>query len=188
MKTIFALIAFSIVHVAAGQNAQDVSVKVLDESGALVSKAQVAAILVNGAYQDAKLDNDEYKCSAPVSCIKVFVAAQGFEASVKNYPPGGRSVSVTLKPSTSKNSVVIHRTGPLPGIDGDVNPKLDSSKRTYLYATKIGLYVNGRPAQQPLSFSLRRQIDASDPTGHRFKIWVVDITQEVSLLEYTMPK
>jgi hypothetical protein len=48
-----------------------------------------------------------------------------------------------------------------------------------MYANKIGFEQNSRPALQPVAFSLNRTIDAMSPTGKRFKIWVVDITQEV---------
>ncbi len=173
---------------AAGQTTQHIRVKIIDGSGAPLPNAEVVAILKSGAYQDVKFDDGEYRCEPTERSVKIFAAAPGFEAAVKRHPGTDGVISITLKPSTTKSSTIIRRRGLLPGIDGDVNPKLDHLGRTYIYADKIGFEQNGRPAQQPVAFSLNRPIDAMSSTGKRFKIWVVDITQEVSILEFTQPK
>ena len=172
------------------QTVQKVAIKLVDDAGVSVKNAQVAAILKSGAYQDALWDqaSGEYRCEPTEKCIKVFAGAEGFEASSVKYPGSAGSFAVTLKKSVAKSSAVIHRSGSLPGITGTINPIFDSQKRTYLYATKIGLESKGRPAQQPLYFTLNKPVDAVSPTGGAFKIWVIDITQEVSLVEYTRPK
>jgi len=172
------------------QSAQKIQVKLVDDKGVPVQNAQVSAILKSGAYQDALWDkvSGQYKCEPTEQCIKVFAAAVGHEATVARFPKDGGLFPVVLKKSPTKNSAVIHRSGSLPGIDGSINPILDNSSRTYIYTRKIGLEHKSRPALQPLYFSLNKQIDAVSPTGRNFKIWVVDITQQVSVVEYTLPK
>jgi len=178
----------TLASVGAAQAVQHIVVKLLDGAGAPISTGQVAVILKGDAYQDAKFDAGEYKCNPGKHCIKIFAGAVGFEAAVKKYPDEAGTVTIVMKPSPTKSSAIVHGRGPLPGIVGDVSVILDTDKRMYMYAHKIGLLQNGRPAQQPLHFSLNRPIDAVSSTGSRFKIWVVDITQEISVLEFTQPK
>jgi hypothetical protein len=188
--TLFAAVAFCHLLALQAQVAQKIAVKLLDDAGVPVKGAQVAAILKSGAYQDALWDkvSGHYKCEPTEQCIKVFAAAVGHEATVARFPKDGGLFPVVLKKSPTKNSAVIRRSGLLPGIDGSINPYLDSSARTGIYTTKIGLEHKGRPALQPLYFSINKPIEAVSPTGRRFKIWVIDITQQVSVVEYTLPK
>ena len=188
--TIFSAATLCHLLTAQAQVAQKITVKLVDDAGVAVKGAQVAAILKSGAYQDALWDKLTgcYKCEPTEQCIKVFAAAVGHEATVARFPRDGGVFPMILKKSATKNSAVIHSSGSLPGIDGTINPILDSQRRTYVYARKIGLEHRGRPAMQPLYFSLNKPIDAVSPTGSSFKIWVIDITQEVSVVDYTLPK
>jgi|Laugresp1bdmlbsn_1035097.scaffolds.fasta_scaffold23248_2 hypothetical protein len=192
LKRLTAFVAFSLFQVCflGAQTGQKVAIKLVDDKGVPVENAQVAAILKSGAYQDALWDQASgfYKCEPTVQCIKVFAAAVGYEATVAKFPRDGGLFPMALKKSLTKNSSVIRRSGVLPGVDGSVNPYLDSSGRTGIYTTKIGLESRGRPALQPLYFVINKPIEAVSSTGRPFKIWVVDITQEVSILEYTLPK
>lgn len=167
---------------------QHIAVKVTDRTGALIPDAQVVAILKSGAYQNTFFKNGEFTCDPTQQCIKLYAAAPGCEASVMKYPGNRGLVTMLMKPSATKSSAIIRGRASLPGIDGDINPILDSSHRTYMYATRIGLLERGRPAPQPVKFMLNRPMDAESSTGNKFKIWVVDIAQEVSILEYTLPK
>lgn len=188
MKTTLALILSLTISAAAV--AENIVIKVTDDKGLPVQNADVVAILKSGAYQDAKVDSADgnHKCQPTEECVKVFAAAPGYEAAVKKYSGSAGTLAVTLKPNAGKGSAVVRRAGKLPGIEGWVNPKLDSSNRLSISATKIGLEEKGRPAPQRMYVSLNRPIDAQTSTGQRFKITIVDITQEVSLLEFTIPK
>lgn len=175
---------------AADPAAAGIAVKVSDAQGLPVKDAQVVAILKSGAYQDAKLDaaDGQFKCLPTEECVKIYAAAPGFEGAVRKCSGAAGSFAVQLKQNPAKSSAIVRRTGALPGIVGMVNPYVDSSKRTGIYADKIGLEERGRPAKQPLYFAVNRPIDAVTSTGSKFKIWVMDITQEASLLEFTLPK
>lgn len=163
-----------------------VTVTVLGRDGKPLLNAKVALVLKSGAYQSADLKDGVYISLPTQQPAKVFAACEGYEAYAGNCN-GQAPLTITLAASAQKNSTVIHRRGPLPGIEGDINPILDSSKRTYVYATKIGLMSSGRPALQPLYFKLKQPIEAVSSTGSKFRIWVKEITPEVSLVEYTKP-
>jgi hypothetical protein len=170
--------------------AEDIVVTVTNDKGQPVESADVVAILKSGAYQNAKLDkaDGKYKCSPTEECIKIFAGAAGHEAAVKRYSGSQGAATVALKASETKGSAVIRRSGSLPGINGGLNPVMDAKGQTYLYSTKIGLTKNGKAAPQPVQFSLDRSIDATTDTGLKFKITVLEITPQVSLLEFTNPK
>ena len=191
MKCLHAFILISIASVCSlnAQDSQKISVRVVNDAGQIIKNAQVTAILKSGAYQDVLYDaaSGEYRCQPTEKCIKLFAGAFGHEASSVRFPGAGGLFSLSLKKSPIKNSTVIHGSGSLAGIDGTVNPIWDNLKRTYIYTRKIGLESKGKPAMQPLYFSLNKPIDAVSPTGKPFKIWVIDITQQVSLVEYTLP-
>jgi hypothetical protein len=183
----FLLLCIALPGTLRAQAPATITVSVMDGTKPVLN-AKVALILKSGAYQNAKLDGDVYTCEAPGPCAKVFAGAPGYEAATVKVGSGSGAITVNLKPSDTKNSTVIESSGELPGIEGRVNPILDNLKRLYLYAQKIGLLENNRPAQQPISFTLKRDIDAETVAGKRFKICIVDITQRVSLVEYTMPQ
>ncbi len=188
--TIFSVASLCHLLTVHAQVVQKITIKLVDDAGVPVKGAQVTAILKSGAYQDALWEkvSGHYKCEPTEQCIKVFAAAVGHEATVARFPRDGGVFPMVLKKSSTKNSAVIQRSGILPGVDGSVNPILDNLNRTYIYTRKIGLEQKGRPALQPLYFSLNKPIDAVSPTGRNFKIWVIDITQQVSVVEYTLPR
>lgn len=181
---LLALLALVSTGLAAGG---PIIIKVTDEKGTPVEKADVVAILKSGAYQNTKFVNGAYVCEAPEECVKVYVGAPGREAAVTKYSGASGSVDVTLKPNAAKGSAVVRGKGSLPGIDGTVTPILDGQK-TYMYSSKIGLVLNGRAADQPLHFAMKRPIEAVSSTGKKFKIEVLDITPQVALVEFTVPK
>ena len=73
-------------------------------------------------------------------------------------------------------------TGYLPGLAGRLNPILDTSNRTYLYASNIAI-AGGR--QQPVSFVPgEEELHLVDANGSEMLVRVAAITGRSSLLEY----
>jgi len=169
--------------------AENLVVKVTNDKGQAVANAEVVAVLKSGALQEAKLDpaDGHYKCQPAEECVKIYVAAPEHEGEVKQHPGTAGPVTVTLKPSATKSSLITRKTGVIPGVDGLIIPVFDSSGHTWLSATKFSIHDNGRKVPI-LQVSLHHQVDAVTPAGKKFKISVVDASAEASLLEYTVPK
>jgi len=72
-------------------------------------------------------------------------------------------------------------TGYIPGLHGRLNPILDSSGRTYLYADNIAI-EGGK--LQPVVFALNKSFIVEDSRGSRFKLTVNSITRDFSSLTY----
>lgn len=168
--------------------ANKIVVRVTAPDGTMIDTAAVTAILDGGATLELPLAGGLYSADYKGVGAKLYIAAPNHEALVKTYPKTGGVLNITLKASLTKHSVIIHSAGPLPGIAGRINPILDSLDRMYLYSTQIGLKEGQKDAKQPMSFALNQPIEAISSTGSPFKIWIVDIGQRISLVEYTMPE
>lgn len=84
--------------------------------------------------------------------------------------PGGGSI------------IVSDGTGYVPGLDGRLNPILDSLNRTYLYAENIAI---SEGSAQPVNFMIDHPIRVSDRHGHAFELRIVSIVGSSSLIEYS---
>ena len=87
-----------------------------------------------------------------------------------------------LDPLPSGGSAIFSEsTGHLPALRGRLNPILDTSNRTYLYADNIAI-EDGR--QQPVTFRVGKPMRLTDAYGAELSVTVVDIIGKSSLLEY----
>ena len=117
--------------------------------------------------------------------ITVFFAAPGHRAHVERgwRPPTPLSVELEALP-TGGSMVIPERTGHLPGLEGRLNPTLDSLDRMYLHATNVA--VNGG-RQQPVRFKLNEAIRLTDVHGAEWMVRFVEMVGNSSVLEYEPP-
>jgi hypothetical protein len=93
------------------------------------------------------------------------------------------AVDFSIKVQSSENigSIICTGTCYIPGLKGRLNPILDTSLRTYLYADNIA--VNGG-VQQPAMFSINSPIELEDCDGVCMELTVKGMKGRISLLEY----
>ena len=116
--------------------------------------------------------------------LTVYAAAAGFAAHVeRDWIPAERPLIIELTQLTGGGSVVIAEgTGYLPGLAGRIEPILDTSNRTYLYAKNIAI---GGGQQQPVPFVPgEEELHLMDANGIEMLVRVAVITGRSSLLEY----
>ena len=116
--------------------------------------------------------------------LTVFAAATGYRAHVEEgWIPAERTLTIELAELSGGGSVVFpERTGYLPGLAGRLNPILDASNRTYLYASNIAI---GGGQQQPVSFLPGKEdLHLMDANGSEMLVRVVAITGRSSVIEY----
>ena len=94
----------------------------------------------------------------------------------------GPILQVRLAFRAGVGSVIIHSTGHIPGLKGRLNPILDTSNRTYLYADNIA--IDGGKTQ-PASFKVGEPLELEDAEGSRFKVVVKFIAGRTALLEHS---
>ena len=154
--------------------------------GLPVPKAEILLLFPNKTWQHVVSDNrgkariDLHTTDLPMT---VYASAPGFAAYLRSdWVPSSGSLSIEMQILPDGGSVIFpDATGYLPGLSGRLNPKRDTSDRTYLYATNIA--INGGK-QQPVSFAFGEDLHLVDAHGNELMVVVVDIIGRSALIEY----
>ncbi|MFD1058479.1 hypothetical protein, partial [Paracoccus fistulariae] len=91
-------------------------------------------------------------------------------------------MEITLPRMDNIGSITIRSTGYIPDLEGRLNPILDHSNRTYLYADNIA--INGGEVQ-PSVFKINVPFELEDANGTVVYATVKHIAADLSLLQYT---
>lgn len=116
--------------------------------------------------------------------MQVFVAAPDCRAHVEsNWIPAERGLAIDIIPLPGGGSVIFaDGTGCLPGLEGRLNPILDTSNRTYLYASNIAI---NEGKQQPVHFIPgTEELRLVDSNGRAAIVTIAAISGSSSLIEY----
>ena len=157
------------------------------QDGLLLAGADVLALFPNNTWKRASTDADGearldlHSVHLPMT---VYGAADGCAAHIeRDWIPSERALAIDLAALPGGGSVMFPEgTGDIPGLLGRLNPILDTSDRTYLYASNIA--INGG-RQQPVRFVPgEEELRLTDANGHELLVRVAAITGRSSLLEY----
>lgn len=155
--------------------------------GSPLAGADVLALFPNNTWKRNRTDAegearlDLHSVHLPMT---VFVAREGCAAHVeRGWLPMERALAVELAPKSEGGSVVFaESTGHVPGLAGRLNPILDTSYRTYLYASNIA--INGGQ-QQPVSFVPGDEdLHLMDADGKSLLVRIVALAGRSSVLNY----
>ncbi len=121
-----------------------------------------------------------YTTSLPMT---VFAAKQGYSGElIQKWLPNQEGQIIEIVHMPSGGSVIFpNGTGHIPGLHGRLNPILDTSDRTYLYADNIAI-EEGK--QQPVTFRPNVPIKLADAYGTELSLTIHSIIGRSSLLEY----
>ena len=167
----------------------DMSVSV-NCGGAPVAGADVLALFPNKTWQRAGTDDSgmaHLKLYTTDAAMTVFVAAEGFSAAVVDgWVPAEGPLQVELQAVVDGGSVIFaDQTGYVPGLEGRLNPILDTSDRMHLYATNVAI-DGGR--QQPAGFTVGgAPLNLVDAHGNELDVRVVAMLGQSALLDYRRP-
>lgn len=154
--------------------------------GEPLADIEVLALFPNKTWVRAKTDEagnaalDLYTTNLPMT---IYAAGQGYSAGLERaWTPGRGGVMLELEPLESGGGTIFSQgTGHLPGLSGRLNPILDTSDRTYLYADNIAI-DEGR--HQPVPFRPGKPMRLTDAHGVELSVTIVDILGRSSLIEY----
>ncbi len=149
--------------------------------------ADVLALFPNGTWKRGSTDIngetqlDLYAVHLPMT---VLAAAPRCGSHVeRGWVPAERPLAIDLEPLPGGGSVVFpEATGHIPGLAGRLNPILDASNRTYLYASNIA--INGGETQPVTFASGEEELHLVDADGHQVLVRIAAIESRSSLLEY----
>lgn len=163
-------------------------IQVVSSEGRAVAKATVIAIADNNTTKQATTDNEgRAVLTIPTRRLyQLLIAHPDYPgAIVQSWDPKD-DVSITLFVTENTGSAVcIGGTGYIPGLEGRLNPILDTGNRTYLYADNIA--INGG-TQQPATFAINASFELEDCNGVIMQVRVLHIQGRTSLLQYVRPR
>jgi hypothetical protein len=157
---------------------------VKDSNGHPVNGAQVLVLAADNTYQQSQTDPEGKTdfLRPDNSPITVFSAREGFMAFYKKPVSSGGALEITLQSKPNGGSLIIAQdTGYVPGLNGRLNPILDSQGRMCFYAENIAIEGG---MTQPFNIMLDKMIHVRDAQGHDFELKFLAIVGRSSLLEY----
>lgn len=114
--------------------------------------------------------------------VTILVAHADFLSIVLDKFDVKHDVELMLKSEKDAGSIIIPSgTGYIPGLEGRLNPILDSSYRTYFYADNIA--IDGGK-QQPVHFEIDKPIFVEDNVGIKKRIYFRFIKGRTSVIDY----
>lgn len=168
-------------------NPQMPRISVMSTSGTLIPAATVVAIADNNTTKTGETD-----ASGTVTLsiqtrrrYQLLVAHPDFPGAVIPSWDPAMDIQVSLAPTDNIGSVICHGSGYIPGLEGRLNPILDTSNRTYLYAVNIEI-DSGK--NQPVTFRVNHPIELEDCNGVVVQVRVLHIQGRTSLIQYVRPR
>jgi len=166
------------------KHANKTTITVIDTDSKPVVGVQVLLIAKNNTYFDSKTntEGDAVFSNLRVKSYSVFLAHVNYPAYVVEEYFSDKDLSITLKKIDGLGSLIIaDSTGYIPGLEGRLNPILDTSNRTYLYADNIA--IDGGK-NQPATFIIGEPVTLEDRNGVSVSVVFVKIQGDSSLLQY----
>lgn len=162
-------------------------VSVMSSSGSAISGATIVAIADNDTTKTGKTDaSGTVTMTIPTRRrYQLLVAHPGFPGAVIPSWDPAEDVQVSLAPTENIGSLICHGTGYIPGLEGRLNPILDTSNRTYLYADNIA--IDGGK-NQPATFRVNHPVELEDCNGVVMQIRVLHIQGRTSLIQFVRPR
>lgn len=162
------------------------TVKVNNEKGEPFIGADLFLIADNNTYLNSKT-NDEGLATFVINTrrnYKLYFANVNYPAFIVEKIDPDNDFEISVHSSENIGSLICNSTGYIPGLKGRLNPILDTSNRTYLYADNIA--INGGESQ-PATFKVNVPMDLEDCDGMIMQVTVKDIQGRVSLIEFVKP-
>lgn len=158
-------------------------VNVVDEQGSPLHGATLTALADNDTYKDAvSTGTGTAKFNFQTRRrLRVLIAHPSRPGAIFPEWDPADDLRATLPASENAGSVICHSTGYIPGLEGRLNPILDTHGRLYLYADNIA--INGGE-QQPASFQVGVPFALEDSNGAVMEVTVLHIQGRTSLLQF----
>lgn len=155
-----------------------------DDEGMPIKGCELAVQAENGTFVCATTGDDgvagfELKVRRPSTLL---ASHPSFPAAVYEKVDPDGTMEISLPRMDNIGSIIMRSTGHIPGLRGRLNPILDTSNRTYLYANNIA--IDGGKGQ-PATFRLNVPFELEDADGVVVYATVKHIAGDVSLIQYT---
>jgi|CXWL01.1.fsa_nt_gi hypothetical protein len=112
---------------------------------------------------------------------RLLIAHPNYPGVILHSWDSAEDIRISLMQAENTGSIVCLSTGYIPGLEGRLNPILDTSNRTYLYADNIA--INGGK-NQPVTFKVNDPFELEDSNGVVMQVKVLHIQGRTSLIQY----
>jgi len=159
-------------------------VKAVSRSGVPIPNASVLVVSPDGRYwgglsgQDGGLRLEFFDQARPT----VFCARTGFAGSFRLDADPSQLTLFELRPSAGGSIIIENGTGYVPGLEGRLNPILDTLQRSYIYADNVAIEGN---SAQPFPFTLGRPFRVVDARGRAFSLAIIAMRGRSFLINYS---
>lgn len=161
------------------------TVTVVDSEGMgkPVAGATVVAIADNNTTKQSQTDQSgTAKLDIPTRRrYQLLVAHPQYPGTIVPAWDPGDDLRLVVSAVEDTGSIVCHGTGYIPGLDGRLNPILDTGFSKYLYADNIA--IDGGK-QQPAHFEINSPFELEDSNGVVMQVRVLHIQGRTSLIQY----
>ena len=149
-----------------------------------VSGAHVLLIAEDSTFFDAYTEENGtciFK-DLPTQSYSIYISHPSHPGHVIDGYRPNKDLEILIAQNDNVGSlIVVEGTGYIPGLEGRLNPILDTSDRTYLYANNIA--INGGE-NQPVTFEIGKPITLRDKHREVFAVLFLRIKGRTSLLQY----
>ncbi|RXH06551.1 toll/interleukin-1 receptor domain-containing protein [Bradyrhizobium vignae] len=160
------------------------AVIVRDDEGMPIEGCTVFVQAENGTFYGSTTGDDGVAVFEQIvrRSSTLLAAHPSFPAAIYERVDPEGAMQINLPRTDNIGSVIINDTGRIPGLIGSVNPKLDSSERTYLYAHNIAIDGGKR---QPVAFNINVPFELEDAYGAIVYATIKHIAGAITLIQYT---
>ncbi|MDH7447435.1 TIR domain-containing protein [Aquimarina sp. 2201CG14-23] len=159
------------------------TIKVVDEKKKLIKHAKVVLVANNSTYLEGFTDENglAHFVIRTRKLYTVLIAHQEYPAVVFNNINPKEDIEVIIEKSNSSGSVIINKSGQIPGISGKIEPVLNTEKGLSLYADNIAI-EGGK--NQPFDFKLNTSVSLEDNKGNVIQLTFRFFQGRIALIDF----
>lgn len=160
------------------------TIKLINEKGQIVKHAKVVLVANNSTYLEGFTDENGlvHFVIRTRKLYSVLIAHSEYPAVVFDNINPKEDIEVTIEKSENCGSVVINKSGYIPGISGKIEPILKQDKELALYADNIA--IDGGE-DQPYDFELNTVIPIEDNKGNRIRVTFRFFQGRIALIDFS---
>ncbi len=159
------------------------TLKVMDEQKQLIKHAKVVLIASNSTYLESYTDEDglAHFVIRTRKLYTVLIAHSIYPAVIFRNVNPKEDIVVTIEKSENFGSMIINKSGHIPGISGKIQPVLQPDKKLSLYADNIAIEGG---MNQPYDFELNKSISLEDNEGNVIHLTFRFFQGRIALLDF----
>ncbi|WP_062056970.1 toll/interleukin-1 receptor domain-containing protein [Aquimarina longa] len=163
------------------------TLKVVNQEEETIKNAKIVLVANNSTYLEGFSDEKglSHFIIRTRKLYTVLIAHPEYPSVVFDNVNPKEDIKVAIKKSIGSSSIIINKSGEIPGISGRIKPILKSNTKIAVYADNIAI-EGGK--HQPYDFELNKSISIEDNGGNILHLTFRFFKGRIALLDYYKPK